>query len=118
MFLLLDRQINRLKKYFEEQMEAILEEKRKIQREIELERRQQENERIEKLLREMKQMEDLLEVKERLIVMLNSKGNNNKMSTMKSYCEKRNNKMLHELKLLKNRLVMGLNLRTSLSRLY
>lgn len=58
---LLDRQINRLKKYFEEQMEAILEEKRKIQREIELEKRQQENERIEKLLREMKQIEDLLE---------------------------------------------------------
>ncbi|WP_245827569.1 hypothetical protein [Paenisporosarcina indica] len=58
---LLDRQINRLNKYFEKQMEAIMEEKRKIQVEIELEKRRQENDRIENLLREKKQIEDLLE---------------------------------------------------------
>lgn len=59
---LLDRQINRLKKYYERQMEAILEEKRKIQREIKLENRQMENERIEKIQRDKKQIEDVLKV--------------------------------------------------------
>lgn len=58
---LLDRQIQRLKRYYEKQLEAILEEKLKIQRELEFEKRLEEKGRIEKLLREKKQIEDKLE---------------------------------------------------------
>ncbi len=58
---LLDRQIQRLKRYFERQMEAIIEEKLKIQRELEINKRQQDKERIEKLLKDKKQIEDMLE---------------------------------------------------------
>lgn len=57
----LDRQINRLNKYFEKQMEALEEEQRKIQREVDLEERQKERRRIEKLLQEKKKIEATLE---------------------------------------------------------
>lgn len=59
---LLDRQINRLNKHFEKQMEALEEEQRKIQREVGLEKRQAENRRIKELLRQKKKIDDLLEV--------------------------------------------------------
>lgn len=58
----LDRQINRLNKYFEKQMEALEEEQRKIQREVDLEERQKERRRIEELLKEKKKIEAILEV--------------------------------------------------------
>ncbi|MGE7987949.1 hypothetical protein [Lysinibacillus fusiformis] len=57
----LDRQIYRLNKYFETQMEALEEEQRKIQREVELEERQEERRRIEELLKEKKKIEATLE---------------------------------------------------------
>lgn len=57
----LNPQINRLNKYFEKQMEALEEEKRKIQREVELEKRKDERRRIEELLNEKKKIEATLE---------------------------------------------------------
>jgi len=57
----LDPQINRLNKYFEKQMEALEEEKRRIQREVELEKRKEERSRIEELLEEKKKIEANLE---------------------------------------------------------
>jgi len=61
---LFDRQINRLKNLYKNQLEAILEKKRKAQREIELEiklkKDQQDKEQFEKLKRENKQIEDML----------------------------------------------------------
>ncbi|MFJ7737740.1 cell envelope integrity protein TolA [Lysinibacillus sp. NPDC097287] len=57
----LDSQVNRLKKHFETQMEALEEEQQKIQREVDFEKRQAENKRIEELLREKKKIEDKLE---------------------------------------------------------
>lgn len=57
----LDRQINRLNKYFEKQMEALEEEQRKIQREVDLEERQKERRRNEELLQEKKKIEATLE---------------------------------------------------------
>lgn len=57
----LDRQINRLNKYFEKQMEALEEEQRKIQREVDLEERKKERRRIEELLQEKKKIEATLE---------------------------------------------------------
>jgi len=56
---LLDRQIYRLIKAFDKQMEAILEEKKKIYLDLELEKRQQDRELLENYKREMKQIEDL-----------------------------------------------------------
>ncbi|MFI2128763.1 hypothetical protein ACH434_01785 [Lysinibacillus fusiformis] len=58
----LDPQINRLNKYFEKQMEALEEEKRRILREVELEKRKEERSRIEELLEEKKKIEANLEV--------------------------------------------------------
>lgn len=58
---LLDSQINRLNKHFEKQMKALEEEQRKIQREVDLEKRQAENRRVEGLLRQKKKIDDLLE---------------------------------------------------------
>jgi hypothetical protein len=57
---LFDRQINRLKKLYKNQLEDILEEKRKAQREIELKKHEQNKEQFEKLRREKKQIEDML----------------------------------------------------------
>ncbi|WP_447402887.1 hypothetical protein ACE1MS_09685 [Lysinibacillus sp. fkY74-1] len=57
----LDPQINRLNKYFEKQMEALEEEKRRIQREVELEKRKEESSRIEELLEEKKKIDANLE---------------------------------------------------------
>lgn len=57
----LDRQINRLNKYFEKQMEVLEEEQRKIQCEVDLEERQKERRRIEELLQEKKKIEATLE---------------------------------------------------------
>ncbi|MFJ7914098.1 MULTISPECIES: hypothetical protein [unclassified Lysinibacillus] len=48
----LDRQINRLNKHFEKQIEALEEEQRKIQREVELEKRQETRRQIEELLKD------------------------------------------------------------------
>ena len=58
---LLDRQINRLNKHFEKQMEAVEEEQQKIQDEVDCEKHQAENRRIEDLLRQKKKIDDLLE---------------------------------------------------------
>ena len=58
---LFDRQIKRLKALFEQQMEAILEEKLKIQRQLELEKRLQEREQLEKRLKEQKEIAAKLE---------------------------------------------------------
>jgi len=57
----LDRQINRLNKHFEKQIEALEEEQRKIQREVELEKRQETRRQIEELLKEKKKIDDMLE---------------------------------------------------------
>ncbi|WP_433594831.1 hypothetical protein [Lysinibacillus xylanilyticus] len=56
----LDRQINRLNKHFEQQMEALEEEQRKIQREVELEKCQETRRQIAELLKEKKKIGDML----------------------------------------------------------
>ncbi|QBP39863.1 hypothetical protein E2636_01245 [Paenisporosarcina antarctica] len=57
---LFDRQINRLKNLYKNQLEAILKKKRKAQLEIELKKHQQDKEQFEQLKRENKQIEDML----------------------------------------------------------
>jgi len=57
----LDRQINRLNKHFEKQMEALEEEQRKIQREVELEKCHETRRQIKELLKEKKKIDDMLE---------------------------------------------------------
>lgn len=56
----LDRQINRLNKHFEQQMEVLEEERRKIQREVELEKCQETRRQIAELLKEKKKIGDML----------------------------------------------------------
>lgn len=58
---LLDTQINRLIKYFDNQMEALKEEQQKLRREAELEKRQEEKRRLENLIEEKKKIEAMLE---------------------------------------------------------
>lgn len=57
----LDRQINRLTKHFEKQIEIIEEKQRNIQQEVEREKRQESRKRIEELLKEKKKIDDMLE---------------------------------------------------------
>ncbi|MFG3432797.1 hypothetical protein [Lysinibacillus fusiformis] len=61
----LDRQINRLNKHFEKQIETLEEEQRKIQHEVELEKRQEARRQIEELLKEKKKIEDMLEAEKK-----------------------------------------------------
>lgn len=65
---LLDRQINRLNRQFEKQMEALIEEQNKIQREIEFERQQEVKKRMEALLSDKKRLQSELEEKKAAVL--------------------------------------------------
>lgn len=82
---LLDRQMNLLNKYLEKQLEALLEEQREIQINLELEEQQLKKEQFEKLLLEKKKIEGMLEDERKA-----------RREREKKRKQQENEKMLHE----------------------